>query len=1141
MGPRRLRSCRLQRSCHALAITVLLTTLAGCTERNETDSLNALQEGFQSPPNSARPRVWWHWMNGNVTKDGIEKDFAWMKRIGIGGVQTFDASLGTPQIVEQRLVYMTPEWQDAFRFAANEAERLGLELTIASSPGWSETGGPWVKPENGLKKLVWSEIVVAGGQLFDGELPAPPSVTGPYQGLGKASLFAMAGEADAKPAGPAFYADVAVLAYPDPERTIDQGKVAQGKMQDGQGRAVQAALLIDGDLSSGVQLERSSADEISLLQIDYPEPQTVRSASIFAPGAILPFVGAYYEAELQASVDGKQWQRLSELALTPVPTTVAFAPVTAAHFRVLFRPWPEAFDKLKPAGEGVVGHWNPAMLPMMMMRPLQVTQLQLLVSERVDRAEAKAGFTIERDYYALSQGVPQAEGVDPAAIIDLTDKLDGDGRLQWTAPPGRWKILRLGYSLTGTTNHPAPPEATGLEVDKFDGAAVRDYMEQYLQSYADTLGEPIAAQSMLDAILTDSIEVGAANWTPKLVAQFKQLRGYDPTPWLPALTGILIGSRQQTDRFLFDFRRTLADLMASEHYGTVAQVAHEHGLKVYGEALEDQRPSLGDDMAMRRYADVPMAAMWTEPRPNMTYIADIKGAASVAHLYGQNLVGAESLTAFGAPWAHAPVDLKRTMDLEFVLGVNRPIIHTSVHVPEDDKLPGLSLGGVGQFFNRNDTWAEMAGPWVEYISRNAFLLQQGRYFADVAFFYGEEAPLTGLYGERTIDEAPRRFGYDFVNTDVLLNLLKVEEGALVAASGARYQVLYLGGSSQQMTLSVLRRLQQMAERGATIIGRAPLGSPSLADRDQAEFDQLVASLWSGNKLTKVGAGRVVDEDNLEVALAELGVVPDFTFDGGSAAASVPFLHRRLGDGDLYFVVNRSAHAEEIEARFRVTGKAPQLWHADSGVIEAVSYRIEGEQTVVPLQLEANDALFVVFREPAKQPSLTLARPQFRQLTTLSGPWQLRFQPARGAPESVVMSELSAWNEQADAGIKYFSGIGSYEKTLTTPESWQTGEPLWLDLGEVRDLAEVIVNGQSLAVLWHPPYRVDISKAIKPGANQLQLRVANLWVNRLIGDQQADATPVTYTDKPTYRADAPLRRSGLLGPVSLLQSVPAAPH
>lgn len=1129
-----LPGCRFALAASTALWTMPLLAEAPAQEQPAT-SAPSLEDQFRDPPNSARPRVWWHWMNGNITKDGIAKDLAWMKRVGIGGLQNFDANIKTPQIVDKRLVYMTPEWKDAFRFAAREADRLGLELAIASSPGWSETGGPWVPPQDALKKLVWSETAVVGGKRFLGKIASPPAITGPFQTI-KANPeigLALSG-GDMPDAAPPFYADVAVLAVPDEGEAI----TARPSYKDAAGKPIDGTVLTDTELESAIEVSRPTSGT-ALLQITYPTATTVRSATLFMPGAGTVFFGGNVLPRLEASDDGTTWRTVAEIPQELVPTTVSFAPVTARQFRIVFnRPKGGVFS-FPPPPPGVDLSDAGGVTEMMAPKPLKVGHLRLSSLNRIDRGEAKAGFAVLPDYYAISGGVPEAKGVAADRVIDVTSRLRADGTLDWTPPKGRWRVLRIGYSLLGTVNHPAPREATGLEVDKFDAGAVRRYLEHYIGMYKDAAGAALVGSRGVRAIVNDSIEVGAANWTPQMVAQFKRLRGYDPTPWLPALTGMIIASREQSDRFLYDYRRTLADLMASEHYGTVAKVAHEHGLKVYGEALETGRPSLGDDMAMRRYADVPMAALWTFARnmdANPSYLADMKGAASVAHIYGQNLVAAESMTSILSPWAFGPSDLKRVIDLEFVSGINLPIVHTSVHAPTDDKKPGLSLSMFGQYFNRHEAWAELAKPWVDYLARNSLMLQQGRNVADVAYFYGEEAPLTGLYGNSWVRNAPKSVAYDFINAEALTGALANDGEDLVTPGGARYRALYLGGSSRQMTLSTLSKLATLVEGGATVIGAKPVGNPSLSGTN-AEFDALVARLWSAATVTRVGKGRVIASTDIESALAEAGIAPDFHFSGGQADSEIPFLHRKLGEGsdggDSYFIVNRKDRTETIEAHFRVTGKAPELWRAETGTAEPVSYRIENGATVVPLTLAPDESIHVVFRKPAATPSLTLTKLEPIEAGKIEAPWKVAFEPNRGAPATATFQTLEPLDRNTDPRIKYFSGIATYTNSFNTPKGWKRGQPLWLDLGEAREVAEVAINGSLAGYAWHAPYRIDISAAAKPGRNTLQVRVANLWVNRLVGDAQPQATRITWTASKTYTAKAPLRRSGLVGPVKLL--------
>lgn len=1082
-----------------------------------------LAAGFRDPPQEARPRTWWHWLNGNVTEAGIDNDLAWMAEIGLGGVQNFDASLGTPPIVAQRLAYMSPEWKQAFAHAVQVAHAHRLEFAIAGSPGWSESGGPWVPPQDGMKKLVWSSTLVEGGQRFTGTLPAPPTATGPF---GTAPfhdpLAATTGAVPPPP--PSAGGAIAVLAVPEP--AADDAALPVATSSDG--KTLDAAALVDGREDTALTLPFDGKGDAVAITLAYPQPRTVQTATLFLPGGVPPFGAAPYLPTLEAETESG-WQAVATLPMANVPTTVSFAPVTARRFRLrlpAFVPTtPPAMEPPAPGAEMVnIFGSSPT-------GQIQLATLALSSAPRVDRFEAKAGFTTVPDYYALDKALPAVAAPSPGAVIDLTARLRADGTLDWTPPPGRWRVLRFGWSLLGTTNHPAAPDATGLEVDKYDGAAVRRYFDQYLDTYAGATG----AGGKIDALLTDSIEAGDANWTPAMIAQFKARRGYDPTPWLPVLSGMVIGSRVASDAFLFDYRQTLAELLASEHYGTLAAIAHGRGLRVYGEALEDQRPQLGNDIAMRSHADVPMAAMWAfgaggKPRPTM--IGDDLGAASVAHVYGRPYVAAEMFTAAFAPWAFAPNDLRPVADLAFALGINRPVIHTSVHSPDEDKQPGLSLAIFGQYFNRHESWARLARPWVEYLARTGYLLQQGQHVADIAYFFGEEAPLTQLYADGRLARLPTSHGFDFVDAAALTDAVSVQNGVLQSKGGARYRVLYLGGTATRMTLPVLRRIAALAEAGATIVGTAPSGSPSLAD-DPGAYRALVARLWPGGADATVGAGRVIATQDLSAALERLQIIPDLAGDAAPGAAPLLFQHRALPDGrHVYFVLNQGG-GRTITARFRIQGLVPEQWNADTGTSAPLPYRFAQGVTLVPLALGTARGTLVVFRKPTSDGRQPVAAPPIVPVATLQGPWTVTFQPGRGAPASARLATLAPLNEHSDPGIRYFSGEATYSRTFAPPPGWRRGQPLWIDLGRVGDVAEVKVNGRVAGIAWQAPHRLEIGGLIHPGENSLTVTVANLWVNRLIGDAQPGARRLAWVAAPTYRPDAPLRASGLIGPVVLM--------
>lgn len=1110
---------RSTRTSAAIALALAGTALAGLVPAAAEAPAAPSASEFRDPPTEARPRVWWHWMNGNVSKDGIARDLEWLKTVGVGGVQNFDANLDTPQVVPKRLVYMHPDWQDAFRFAVSEADRHGLEFAIAASPGWSVTGGPWVPPQDGMKKLVWSETLLKGGKRFNGALVAAPDATGPFQNLPLVEMMPGHGGGDAE--RPRASGAVAVLAVP---MTAAALPVPTYALADG--TPLPAAVLGDADFTSAAPVPLS-ADKSGEVTITYTRPVTVRSLRLFMPGLKLPFRGVPIAASLEAR-EGAGWRTLGRIAISSVPTTQAIPETTAREFRLRLEDSkdPGNLDLLNAApGAQTVNFFDVGPLT-----SVQLADLQLFADARVDRAEEKAGYETVLDYHAIaSSGSAIAPGT--GQVIDLSGRVKPDGTLDWTPPKGSdWRVLRFAWSLTGKTNHPATPEATGLEVDKYDGAAVRRYLQTYLGKYRDTVGDELVGKRGLRALLTDSIEVGNANWTPAMEREFAARRGYALRPWLPALAGIVIGSPAETERFLYDYRRTLADLIAEKHYGTVAQVAHENGLTVYGEALEDKRPLLGDDLAMRSHADVPMAAMWTWQKGGAlrtTLIGDMKGAASVAHVYGKPYVAAESMTAVNSPWDFAPKDLKPVIDLEFASGINRPVIHTSVHQPLDTMQPGLSLAIFGQYFNRHESWAPLARPWIDYIARTSYLLQQGRNVADVAWFIGEEAPVTALFAERIPAGLPKAHAYDFVNAAMLGEVLKVEGDEIVSTGGARYKALYLGGSSQRMTLPTLKRIAALVREGATLIGQKPVASPSLAD-DPFEFARLADALWRG----ETGKGKVIASSDVDAGLAGLAIAPGFRFDGGSADANIRFVERQFESGRLFFVSNPGGTTETITARFRATGKKPELWNAETGKASPLGYRIEGGETLVPLTLAPDDAVFVVFREDTRLAVQSVAAATPIQAGIVTGPWTVSFQPGRGAPAQATLATLSPLQQNTDPAIRFFSGVAAYANGFDAPKGWKPGQPLWLDLGEVADLADVWVNGQRVGTLWRTPWRIDVGAAVRKGRNSLEIKVANKWVNRLIGDAQPGTTKVAQLAAPGYRADAPLRPSGLAGPVTI---------
>ncbi len=1112
----------------------IFSLMLGATVAGAQGTTDKLKSGFENPPESARPRVWWHWMNGNITKEGIKLDLEWMQRAGLGGFQNFDASMMTPKVVDKRLAYMTPEWKDAFKYATTLADQLGLEEAIAGSPGWSETGGPWVPAKEAMKKYVWSEIRVEGGKPFSGKLPHPPSNTGAFQNLGIEDLGDMLGGGFK---APEYYSDSAVVAYKVAETDVPLESL-NPKITPSSG-SIDPALLTDGDLVATVALPiAKEVGDKAWIQYEFAQPQTIRAMTIVAGkrnpmDAFLPATGESGKA-LEASDDGQNYHVVVDVPKSGATEhTLSFAPVTAKFFRVTFKTQATPANPLADFG-------TPTPPP-----PTNhlISELVLHPGARVNRFEEKAAFNPVFDVYDMaSPDFTSQDAIKKPDVIDLTGKMHPDGSLDWTPPAGTWVILRMGCSLLGITNHPATAEATGLEVDKLNADYVKNYMNGYLDSYKETVGPDLIGKRGIRFVITDSWEAGAQNWTDDMIDRFKKRRGYDPTPWLPVLTGRVVESAKASDQFLWDLRKTIADLTADEHYGQVQASLKERGMGHYGESHESGRTFIADGMEVKKLDDIPMSAMWVQKpgvfKPTFGYNADDRESASVAHIYGQNIAAAESMTSCDSTtaWAWSPGTLKPTADQEFLNGINRFVIHESAHQPLIDKAPGLTLGPCGQWFNRNETWAEQAIVWTKYLARNSFLLQQGRFAADVIYFYGEDSNITAEFANASPD-VPAGYNFDYINADGLIHDLSVSGGNITTKSGMSYRLLALDRYSKHMSLPVLRALHKLVEEGAMVAGEKPVGTPSLSD-DAAEFQKLNDQLFgSGSGVQNVGKGKVYAGQNAEAALKAMSVAPDFDYVKPANGQAVEFVHRKLADADLYFVDNRGDSESTLDATFRVSGKVPELWYSETGKTAPVSFKIADGRTTVPLRFEPWGSVFVVFRKPTTETTHTVPKANETQLATVDGPWSLAFQTGRGAPTSPInLEKLISWHESSDNGVKYFSGTGTYTKTIQAPSAWfKKDSTLWIDLGDVKNIAIVTVNGKELGTVWHAPYRVDASAALKPGANEIAVKVINAWVNRLIGDLQPDATTkYTFSAWPAYKKDSPLLPSGLIGPVAIIQ-------
>jgi hypothetical protein len=725
--------------------------------------------------------------------------------------------------------------------------------------------------------------------------------------------------------------------------------------------------------------------------------------------------------------------------------------------------------------------------------------------------------------------------------------------LKWDSPPaGEWTVIRFGHTTTGRMNKPAPKEGEGLECDKLSRAAVKFQWDQSVQRVLDRVGPKLAGRVFHD-VLIDSYEVGFANWTDGLDKAFSQRLGYELTRYLPCLTGRIVESVDTTERFLWDFRRLIADLMAENYFGYFKELAHQRGMIL---SIEPYGPGGFDDFQVAAIADLPMGEFWID-RADAWHFWSSKLAASAAHAGGKQWVGAESFTARppGSAFTDHPAAIKTLGDHYFAQGINRFIFHTNVHQPwGNDVLPGMTMGPHGMQFNRNNTWHAHARPWVDHLARTQFMLQQGTLVADLCYLASEDAPQTPLNRADLKPPPPAGYDYDVLHAGFIMQM-SVKDGRLLLPGGMSYSVLVLP-DTDRMRPELLEKIAALARDGAIVCApRKITASPSLQhgrEAADARVAALMKELWAGGKLAADG--------NFQRFLKSHHLTPDLEPD----ATGIDWLHRRIGKTDAYFLSNQDEGVTERTVRlvFRALGEA-EIWHTEDGRVERArdaSPQPDG-RTVVGVHLWKGDSVFVVFRERSSAPFE--AELTDTGQTEIAGPWTLRFPPGWGTPASVELPELISWTQHENDEIKHFSGTATYATRFTLDaDRVATGKRVSLDLGDVQVMAQVKLNGKELGLLWKPPYRVDVTDAVRAGENELEGRVTNLWVNRLIGDEAypplakqvrtsrgnwaLEAIPPwllggqprpptqrkTFATYRHYKVDDPLVPSGLIGPVQL---------
>ncbi|MDO6431973.1 glycosyl hydrolase [Flavitalea sp. BT771] len=869
-----------------------------------------------------------------------------------------------------------------------------------------------------------------------------------------------------------------------------------------------------------------------------------------------------------------------------------------AEWRALFRHAIREANRLHiEIGFNLAGGWTfmgPSVTQDDAMKKIVFSKITLEGGRRYSDTLVRPG--IVEGYYhdIMIQAFPLPdgdEGIDPARIIDVTLNLRPSGVFTWDVPPGKWVVLRSGYTLTG---HPWSKWKAYPEGDTFEGG--QGYEIDYLSAaaldrYFDHLGKTVLAEAKkagghLDYLWSDSWECGKLTWTQDLRAQFRRFRGYDLTGYLPVLAGFNVVNSQISNRFQDDFNRTIQDCISANCYGHFTELCHRYGLKAGNEAGGPNDIPPQDVLKNFSTGDIVSGEFWVNGHRNAPggYNKDrmerlnLKQTATAAHVYGKRQAEAEAFTEQekdATHWTLGPSDLKPYANDAFCEGINRLMLHSATCQPPTDGKPGFEYCA-GTHFTPNVTWWEMSNDFFSYLARCQFMLQQGHFVGDVCFYLGERPPLL-VPPKYNIPSLGAGYDCDYVNPDVLLNRMTVKNGQIELPDGMRYKLLVLQNCvspspeiakevsryqqldvpvapANAMSLTVIKRIRELVMNGATVIGPPPQASASAHDyvRNDAEVLRIAAELWGDlNGTTKTernfGSGRIIwGKTPREVLLAD-GVGQDFSFDGqADHAEDFDYIHRTTSDAEIYFVINRTDQHQSREFTFRVTGRLPEIWDPVTGKhFSANAFRQKGGNISLPLELDPFGAFFIVFRKPLPKDMNGHAERNFdvlSEIKRLTGPWDVSFDSSWGGPSHVSFPALVSWTQRPEEGIKYYSGRATYRKTFdlgqdVAPQNGKVRH-IYLSLGDVKNVATVRLNGKKLGVLWCAPWQMDITDAVLSGGNILEVEVVNLWCNRVVHDLSLPVGQRLTKTHEVFRFDmlnvhTPILASGLLGPVKVL--------
>lgn len=1070
--------------------------LAGCTGVPKTVTTNTLADalvGFENVQDSARTKVWWFHGETETTKEGITADLEAYKKAGVGGVVYYDQ---THWKMENALPAFSAEWWEMLRFSAEEAKRLGLTFELNISNGFV-AGGPWITDELSMKKLAASELLIEGGQFFEGNLEAPKNR---YD----------------------FYKDIVVLAFPVQEETgtsrtqkVKVSSNTSGIVVDNIFNPKSTSLTQIPVISKGsVYINMEFADDFTARSITYEAypPSRVRTSATNIPGPPGDtFVGTGYRVlpdlgQLEVSEDGINYKKVCDLEAVYHSLegwrqrTMTFNAVKGKYYRLNLHDW-----------------WDEKMT-----NPnLQFGAVVLNSSAKLDQWEKKAGFY--SDYIDLDKtpAYSEAEVIDAKSIVNITDKMDKNGVLRWDVPAGKWLVMRFAYIPTGGAIKHGRPNLMGRECDKLSAKAVEVQWSNYVGKILDSL--KVTRSGHVSGVVMDSHEAGAQNWTDDFIDQFKQRQGYDPTVYLPAMMGYVVDGVKESDGFLFDVRRNIADMVADNYFGTVDRLCNENGIILTAQAIGNALGIVGDPIHAKSKVNKPQSEFWGM-HPTGNY--DIKESSSSAHLYGKKIASAEAYTdvKFSASLAF----IKSLADYAYAFGINEFVICASAYQPWLDKIPGSTGGGRHYAINRNNTFWEYSAPFWDFQARNSYIMRQGKSSIDLCVYLGGNAPVKIL--TYRLPDIPGGFDFDAFTTDALLTRMDAHDGKITLPDGVSYEMMILPRNGD-ITLDALQKITSMVKAGAKIYGSKPLHSDSGKELgEEAEYQKLTNELW-GEKpevsgVNHVGKGQVYWGMPLAKAIEQADIIPDIRMEKGDTKASmIYFAHRELADANMYWLDNHKEEHEDNIFTFASRGKYAQLWNTVTG--ERFSLPIlksDDKSTSIKLHMHPRESYFVVITDKDEQlPLVSWFTPEDKT-ETIDGSWQVYFNEKLGGPGNVTFDSLSDWTTNPDPRIKYYSGTAIYKKAVSMHT---TKEKVFMDLGNPGFVARVFVNSKDAGVVWCSPWRVEITPYLVDGENNIEIHVANSLMNRMIYDASLkEEERITYSYPQIATPNDKLELSGL---------------